>query len=95
MNRYLSLAVLGFAGLGLAAPSESQAQPPVAVQVQPGPAGVIYQPGYTYVAPRYIAPAAVFVAPRVVVPRPVYYPRYWAGYRSVRHERVAHYRYHR
>ena len=55
MNRYLSLAVLGFAGLGLAAPAESQAQPPVAVQVQPGPAGVLYQPGYTYVAPRYIA----------------------------------------
>ena len=95
MNRYLSLAVLGFAGLGLAVPQESQAQTPVAVQVQPGPAGVVYPQGYTYVAPSYIAPAPVVVAPPIVVRRPVYYPRYWAGYRSFRYGRVAHYRYHR
>ena len=92
MNRFLSLAVLGFAGLGLAAPSVSQAQTLAPVQVQPS---VVYQPGYTYVAPRYVAPAPVVVAPTVVVPRRVYYPRYWAGYRTFRYGRVGYYRYHR
>jgi hypothetical protein len=95
MYRYLSLAVLGFVGLGLAAPPESQAQSPVGVQVQVGPAGVVYQPGYTYAAPRYVVPTPVVVASPIIVPRPVYYPRYRVGYRSFRYGHVAHYRYHR
>ena len=93
MYRYLSLTVLGFVGLGLAAPQVSQAQTPVVVPVQPGPAA-IYQPAYTYVAPRNVVTAPVVAAPPVVVRRPVYYPRY-AGYRGVRYGRWGHYRYHR
>jgi hypothetical protein len=94
MNRYLSLALLGFVGLGLAVPQESRAQAPVAVQVQPAP-GVVYQPGYTYVAPTYVAPAPVVVAPRVIVPRTVYYPQYRVGYRWGGYGRWGHYRHHR
>jgi len=95
MNRYLSIAVLSFAGLGLAAPLVGQAQTPIAVRVQTAPARVVYQPGYPCVAPRYIAPAPVVVAPRVAVPRRVYYSRHRVGYRSFRYGRAVHYRYHR
>jgi hypothetical protein len=94
MYRYLSIALLGCTGFFLASPQESQAQVPVGVQVQVGPAAFSYQPGYTYVAPRYVVPAPVVVSPPVVVSRPIYYPRYWDGFRWVRHERWEH-RYHR
>jgi hypothetical protein len=90
MSRYLSLAVLGFAGF-LAAPASSQAQTPVGVQVQVGPAAISYQPGYTYVAPRYIVPAPIAVAPTIVVTSPTVYPWYWDGYRWLRHERWEHF----
>jgi hypothetical protein len=90
MYRYLSVAVLGFAGF-LAVPQASQAQVPVGVQVQVGPAGFTYQPGYTYVAPRYVVPAPVVVTSPVVVTRPAVYPWYWDGYRWIRRERWEHF----
>ena len=90
MFRYLTLAVIGFAGLALAAPQVSQAQAPVGVQVQVGPGSFTYQQGYPYVAPRYYVPAPVVVAPRVVVGAPVYSPWYWNGFRGYRHERWEH-----
>jgi hypothetical protein len=96
MTRLLSLAVLGFAGLSLAAPQVSQAQTPVGVAVQVGPARFSYQQAYPYpyVAPGYVVPAPVVVAPSVVIGGPVYSPWYWNGYRWYRHERFEHhYRY--
>ncbi len=96
MYRILSLAVLGFMGLGLVAPAVSQAQTPVPIQVQSGPAGVVYQPGYTVVGPSYVTPAPLVVAPPVIVRRPVvYYTPYWGGYRWNYYGHGAHYRYHR
>ena len=83
MNRFLSLAVLGFVGL---IPQISQAQTPVVVP-QPGPANVVVQPGVTYVTPAPIVVASPLVlGPRVVVAsRPIVYPRYYyrGGYRWV------------
>src|SRR5438445_9293985 len=82
MNRCLSLAVLGCAGF-LASPAASEAQTPVGVQVQVGPAAIIYQQGYSYVAPRYVVPAPVVVKPPVIVGRTVIYPWSWDGNRWV------------
>jgi hypothetical protein len=85
MCRYLSLAVLGIAGLATA-PAVSQAQTPVGVGVQVGPVGVAVGPGYTYVPPPYVAPAPVVVTAPVVVARPYVYPWFWDGYRWVRRD---------
>jgi hypothetical protein len=94
MSRLLTLAVLGFGGLSLAAPQVSQAQTPVGVQVQVGPVGFNYQQGYSYV-PRYVVPAPpVVVPPTVVVPQPVYTGWYWDGIRWCRHERWEGYHHH-
>lgn len=102
MFRYFSMALVSFAGLGLAAPQMSHAQAPVGVQVRVGPASFAYQPGYTYVPPPYVvpapvvvapvAPAAVVVRPRVVIGGPVFYPWHWNGHRWYRHERFEHHR---
>jgi hypothetical protein len=97
MYRLLSVAVLGIASLTLT-PQASQAQTPVAAQVQVGPVGVTY--GYPAVPPTYVVPppAPVYVAPPVyagpsvvVAPRYVYYPWRWDGHRWIRHE---HWHYH-
>jgi hypothetical protein len=87
MYRYITLALLGVTGFSLAGPEVSQAQTPVGVQVQVGPAAFSYQQGYSYVAPRYVVPAPVVVGPSVVVAAPVYYPWVWDGHRWYRHER--------
>jgi hypothetical protein len=86
MYRYFSLALLGCTGFFLAGPEMGQAQTPVGVQVQVGPASVTYQPGY-YVAPRYVVPAPTVIAPSIVVAAPVYSPWFWDGHRWYRHER--------
>src|SRR5438128_3337692 len=93
MSRYLSLAVLGFAGF-LASPTTSQAQTPLGVQVQVGPAAFTYQQGYSYVTPRYVVPAPVVVTSPVIVGRPVIYPWYWDGYRWIRREHWGHHHFH-
>ena len=102
MLRYLSLAVISFGGLALAAPQVSRAQVPLGVQVQVGPGSLSYQQGYPYVAPGYVVPAPVYVGPRVVVGGPLLSPwygpgyrGYWGGYRGYgygpyRHERWEH-----
>ena len=92
MFRYLSFAVLGFVGLSLAAPQISQAQTPVGVQVQVGPASVIYQPGYVVAPPTYVVPAQpVVVGPSVVVTTPILSPFFWDGHQWIRRDlRVYH-----
>ena len=95
MNRYLSLGMLSLAGF-LTSPAASQAQTPVGVQVQVGPAAISYQQGYSYVAPPYVVPTPgpVVVTPPVVVRSPIIYPWYWDGYRWIRREHWEHRHFH-